>query len=224
MSDEPALDLDLLRRVFIGDSGAYEQARAILVAEPPALALNDDNGPWCGCGQRLGHAVPNVDCDPKPAEPPALDGLARKAREVIGGHTERDGLCRECNMTWPCHAWLLADDIARLAAEPPARWQDMTPEQWDRNKPAEPPALDDPYYPEAAEYSRAAEPPALDVERLAVIGAARIFLAAHDRVIGSDIVTRDDTFAMSNAADDLRDVLREYDAEYARLAREGSNG
>ena len=175
MSDEPALDLDLLRRVFIGDSGAYEQARAILVAEPPALALNDDNGPWCGCGQRLGHAVPNVDCDPKPAEPPA-------------------------------------------------RWQDMTPEQWDRNKPAEPPALDDPYYPEAAEYSRAAEPPALDVERLAVIGAARIFLAAHDRVIGSDIVTRDDTFAMSNAADDLRDVLREYDAEYARLAREGSNG
>ncbi len=52
---------------------------------------------------------------------------------------------------------------------------------------------------------------ALKVERLAVIGAARLFLAAHDRVIGSEIVTRDDSFAMKNAADRLRVVLREYD-------------
>lgn len=36
-------------------------------AQPlPTLPLNDGNGPWCGCGQRLGHAVPNVDCDPLP--------------------------------------------------------------------------------------------------------------------------------------------------------------
>jgi hypothetical protein len=114
-------------------------------------------------------------------------------------------------MTWPCHAWLLADDIARLAAEPPARWQDMTPEQWDRNKPAEPPALDDPYYPEAAEYSRAAEPPALDVERLAEA------MVRSDGVKWPRAWVRNDTHQFSW-------VARQVAAEYARLAREGSDG
>ena len=58
-----------------------------------------------------------------------------------------------------------------------------------------------------------------DTLRRAVVAAAAIFLAAHDRVIESDPVTRDDTFAMKNAADNLRDVLREYNAEEAGRAR-----
>jgi len=59
----------------------------------------------------------------------------------------------------------------------------------------------------------------LAVERSAVIGAARRFLAAHDRVIGSDPttgVTRDDSYAMSRAADDLREVLRLHDENASR--------
>jgi hypothetical protein len=65
----------------------------------------------------------------------------------------------------------------------------------------------------------ATPPPALDVERLATIAAARRFLAAHDAVTAPGPgPTRDDAFAMKNAADVLRDVLALHDENLARLA------
>ena len=58
----------------------------------------------------------------------------------------------------------------------------------------------------------------LAVERSAVIAAARRFLEAHDRVVGSDKatgVTRDDAYEMQRRADELRDVLRLHDENAA---------
>jgi hypothetical protein len=58
---------------------AEHALRAATPDPAPPLPLNDSNGPWCGCGQRLGHAVPNVDCTPDPAE---------------HGHTRK--VCEQC--------------------------------------------------------------------------------------------------------------------------------
>jgi hypothetical protein len=57
------------------------------VAASPAdgadtLPLNDENGPWCGCGNKLGHLVRNVDCDP-PADGAGLSDPVRAALTVL---------------------------------------------------------------------------------------------------------------------------------------------
>lgn len=64
------------------------------------------------------------------------------------------------------------------------------------------------------------EPEGLDVERRAIVAAARRFLAAHDSMIGSGGVTRDDAFVTKNRADELRAVIRLYDENADRLAPE----
>jgi hypothetical protein len=50
-----------------------------------------------------------------------------------------------------------------------------------------------------------------DILRGRIVAAARQFRIAHDRILASAIVTRDDTYAMKNAADALGALLDEYD-------------
>ena len=58
-----------------------------------------------------------------------VEALQTKGREVAAGHRERADRCRECGMLWPCHAVLLAWDIARLVpAEDEGR---ACPRCWD---------------------------------------------------------------------------------------------
>jgi hypothetical protein len=66
-----------------------------------------------GCHRTLSH------CTCEAAAPSDAGRLPTMARQVLDGHVNADGKCRECGMSHPCHAWTLAYEVLHpLAAAP----------------------------------------------------------------------------------------------------------
>lgn len=91
-----------------------EFAATVPPSDPPVLALNDTNGPWCGCGQPLGHPVSNVDCDPLPSDPPGNDLRAAQLAEFMGW------LFRDGGLEPPRREYDAVEQRLRLLMHPPS--------------------------------------------------------------------------------------------------------
>jgi hypothetical protein len=83
---------------------AARAAQDVAGREP--LPLNDANGPWCGCGNRMGHAVPNEDCNPvtQPATPPP-DALREALRLHYVTKIDCDPVVKTDTVRCNCSVW-----------------------------------------------------------------------------------------------------------------------